>query len=48
MPTIYVNDSGTLKEPERIFIHGNNGTIRQVNYIIINNAGTLATAWSAI
>ena len=46
--TIKVNDSGTLKEPTQIFVKGDLGTLYGVNYVVVNNNGTLSTAWSAI
>ena len=48
MSTLKINDSGTIKEPTQIFAKGYSGTLYGVNYVIVNNSGTLNTVWNAI
>lgn len=49
MADLKVNDGGTVKTPERIFVVGASNTLFQVNYVIANNASqTPVTVWDAI
>ena len=49
MADLKVNDGGTVKTPERIFVVGVSNTLFQVNYVIANNASqTPVTVWDAI
>ena len=50
MADLKVNDGGTVKTPERIFVVGASNTLFQVNYVIANNASQTppVTVWDAI
>lgn len=46
---IKVKHSGTIKDAEQIFVKGDQGTLYQVNYAMVNNASqTPVTVWDAI
>ena len=48
---IFINDNGTLKELDndsQITVVATANTIHSVNFIVVNNGGTLATVWNAI
>jgi len=48
---IFINDNGTLKELDtdsQIAVRATANTLHQVNFIVVNNGGTLATVWNAI